>query len=136
VAPHHARRERRGLLLAVFAGGIVGTLARAEVARLLPASGDAWPWATFAVNCAGAFLIGLLVTRLQERLPPARFGRPFVGTGLCGALTTFSTFQVEILRIAHDGHVLLAAGYLVASVATGLVLVYAATAAVRRVRLT
>jgi CrcB protein len=120
----------------VFAGGVAGTLARAEVARLLPAHGDGWPWATFAVNCAGALLIGLVVTRLQERLPPGRFARPLVGTGLCGALTTFSTFQVEILRIARDGHVLLAAGYLLASVAAGLALVYAATAAVRRVRLT
>jgi CrcB protein len=71
---------------------------------------------------------------LQERLPPSTFRRPLLGTGFCGALTTFSTLQVELIRLARDGRTPLAAAYLAASVGAGLVSVYASTAAVRRVR--
>jgi CrcB protein len=128
------RGERYRLLLAIFAGGVVGTLARAGLARALPPSGAGWPWATFAVNAAGAFLLGALFTRLQERLPPSAFRRPFAGTGVCGALTTFSTLQIEVIRLGREGHAALALAYLVASLATGFGLLYLATAAVRRVR--
>lgn len=128
------RRERPRLLLAIFAGGVVGTLARAGLARAVPASGHGWPWATFAVNVAGAFVLGALFTRLQERLPPSAYRRPFAGTGLCGALTTFSTLQIEVLRLARHGQAGLAAAYLAASFALGFGLLYLATALARRVR--
>jgi CrcB protein len=125
---------RTGLHAAVFAGGVVGALARTELERLLPA-GNGWPWATFAVNVGGAALLGWLVTRLQERLPPTTFRRAFAGTGLCGALTTFSTLQLEVLRLGRDGRVGLAVGYLAASVAAGWLALYLATALTRRVPL-
>ena len=64
-----------------------------------------WPWATFVVNLAGAFILGWLLTRLAERTAPSRYWRFFAGTGFCGALTTFSTFQVETFEFARDGHV-------------------------------
>jgi fluoride ion exporter CrcB/FEX len=69
-----------------------------------PAPGR-WPWPTFAVNIAGALLLGYLITRLQERLPLSAYRRPLLGTGLCGALTTFSTMPVEVVRMleAHQG---------------------------------
>jgi len=57
--------------------------------------------------------------------------RPFVGTGFCGALTTFSTFQVQLVELGDDGHVALAAAYLAVSVAVGLA---AATAGARLAR--
>ena len=88
------RRE----LAAIFAGGFVGAVARAELAEALPPPG-AWPWATFIVNIAGAFLLGYFTTRLQERLPLSAYRRPLLGTGFCGALTTFSTMQLELLRM-------------------------------------
>jgi CrcB protein len=123
-------------LAAIFAGGCVGALARAGLAE---AAGDgssgAWPWATFAVNVAGALLLGYFVTRLQERLPPSRYRRPFLATGLCGALTTFSTVQIELLRMLDHGHTGLAAGYAAASVAAGFAAVWLATSVTRRVRL-
>jgi CrcB protein len=121
----------------VFAGGCIGALARAGLAEAAPGGdgGGAWPWATFAVNVLGAFLLGYFVTRLQERLPPARYRRPFLATGLCGALTTFSTVQIELLRMLDHGHVGLAIGYAAASVAAGFVAVAVATSVTRRVRL-
>jgi CrcB protein len=131
VQPH--RRVRQRLLLAIFAGGLAGALARVGLEQAWPATGHGWPWVTFAVNIAGTALLGYLVTRLQERLPPSTYPRPFLGTGLCGALTTFSTLQLEALELAHDGHVLLGAAYALVSVGAGLLAVHVATALVRRV---
>jgi CrcB protein len=86
------------------------------------------------VNVLGAALLGYFATRLQERLPPARYPRPFLTTGICGALTTFSTLQVELIRMLETGHAALALGYALASVAAGFVAVAVATALTRRVR--
>jgi CrcB protein len=129
-------RVDRRELVAVFAGGSLGTVARAELAEALPYTAGRWPWATFAVNVVGAFMLGYFTTRLQERLPLSSYRRPFVGTGVCGGLTTFSTMQVELLRMLDERDVSLAAAYALASVAAGFVAVTIATNLVRRVRLT
>ena len=121
-------------ILAIFAGGALGTLARAALGEAFPHPATAWPWPTFAVNIVAAFLLGYFVTRLQERLPLSSYRRPLLGTGLCGGLSTFSTMQVEILKML-DAHAWgLAAGYAAASIAAGYVAVQLATALVRRVR--
>jgi len=62
------------------------------------------------------------------------YRRPFLGTGLCGGLTTFSTMQVETLKMVEHGHYGLAAGYTAGSIGAGLVAVYVGTVLVRRVR--
>lgn len=121
-------------LLAIAVGGAVGALARVGLAQALASPPGSWPWATFAVNIAGAALLGYFVTRLQERLPLLPLGRPLLGTGLCGGLTTFSTVQIELLRMADRHHFGLAVGYLAASVACGYLAVFASSALVRRVR--
>jgi CrcB protein len=133
--PRLARPRTDGReVAAVFAGGALGTLARAALAEAFPHSATAWPWPTFAVNIVAAFLLGYFVTRLQERLPLSSYRRPLLGTGLCGGLSTFSTMQVEILDML-DAHAWgLALGYIAASVAAGYAAIYLATALVRRVR--
>jgi len=124
------RRE----LAAVFAGGAVGTAARAVVGTVFAGDPTQWPWPTFAVNIIGAFLLGYFTTRLLERLPLSSYRRPMLGTGLCGGLTTFSTMQVETVKML-DHHVYgLALGYTTASVAAGLTAIYVATTLVRRTR--
>jgi CrcB protein len=121
-------------LAAIFAGGAVGGLTRAGLVQWQPPQPGHWPWVTFLVNVAGAFMLGYFATRLQERLPLSAYKRPLLGTGLCGALTTFSTMQVELLRMVDRGAVGLALAYAVASVVAGFAAVWAATAMVRRVR--
>lgn len=121
---------------AIFAGGAIGAGVRTGLAELAPAHAGSWPWTTFAVNVAGCLLLGYFVTRLQERLPVTAYRRPLLGTGLCGALTTFSAFQLDLLRLLdHDriGLVLLYAG---ASIGAGFAGVLLGTAIVRRARLT
>lgn len=125
------RRE----LAAIFAGGAAGAVARAELGAALVAHADAWPWATFIVNVAGAFLVGYFTTRLQERLPLSAYRRPLLGTGFCGGLTTFSTMQVELLRMLDAGDIALALAYAAASAAAGFLAVTVATNLVRRARL-
>jgi len=131
--PRPRTRVQERLLLAIFAGGAIGALGRAGLEQALPATGQSWPWATFLANIIGAALLGYFITRLQERLPPSTYPRPLVGTGLCGALTTFSTLQVEVITLVRNGHLVLGVGYLVVSVVVGLLAVYVVTALVRRV---
>ena len=123
------------LRLAIVVGGVAGALARAALVHLIPPASHGWPWPTFAVNVSGTLLLGYFATRLGERLPPSTFRRPLLGTGFCGALTTFSTLQIELVRFVHDGRVVFAATYLAASLGAGLAVVYLATALTRRVPL-
>jgi CrcB protein len=120
--------------LSILAGGAVGALARAGVNEALPHARGAWPWSTFAVNLAGAAFLAWLTTRLTEMVAPTRYWRFLLGTGFCGALTTFSTFQVETIRLADDGYAGVAAGYAVASLLAGLAVAAGATVLARRHR--
>jgi fluoride exporter len=124
-------RVDRRELAAIFIGGCLGALARFGLVELLPPHPGSWPWATFIANVAGAFALGYLTTRLQERLPLSAYRRPFLGTGVCGGLTTFSTLQVELLDMLDHGSGGLALGYATASLAAGLVALAAATNVVR-----
>jgi CrcB protein len=124
------RRE----LAAIFLGGAAGALLRVWLGVSFTSAVDAWPWATFAINVSGSFALGYLATRLQERLPLSTYRRPLLATGFCGAYTTFSTMQVEILRMLDHGRYGLAGGYATASIAAGYLAVWLATATVRRAR--
>lgn len=123
-------------LAAIFAGGFIGALARAGLVEALPHDATSWPWATFIANVVGASLLGYFVTRLQERLPLSSYRRPLLGTGFCGALTTFSTLQVELLNMLDAGAVALALAYAAASIAAGFLAVTVATHITRRTRVT
>ena len=125
----HDKKE----LAAVFAGGAVGTAARAAVNALTSPGPNHWPWATFTVNIVGAFILGFVTTRLLERLPLSAYRRPLLGTGFCGGLTTFSTMQVETLQMIEQQEYGMAAAYSVVSVSAGLLAVYAASMLVRKV---
>jgi CrcB protein len=121
-------------LAAIFAGGFIGAILRAALSQSLTTPSGQWPWATFIVNMLGAALLGYLVTRLQERLPPSLYRRAFLGTGICGALTTFSTVMVELAKMLERSQLLLAGTYAAASLAGGFAAVFLTTKLVRRAR--
>lgn len=116
---------------AIFVGGAVGSVARAWVGLHLNGT-TAWPWGTFAVNVVAAFLLGYFSTRLLERLPVSNYQRPFLGTGICGGLSTFSTMQVEVVRLLQSGAWAIAVTYVVASIVVGYLALHLATSIVRR----
>ena len=118
--------------LAVFCGGALGALARAGLVEAWPPRPGHWPWATFAVNVAGAALVGWLASRYGGDLHGARYS--LWGSGFCGALTTFSTMQLELFQMLENDHAALALGYAAASIAVGVAAVSAGSALHRRVR--
>ncbi len=118
------RRE----LGAIFLGGALGAVLRAGLAEALPPTAGAWPWATFLVNIVGAALLGYWYTTL----PHTSYRRPLLTTGFCGALTTFSTVQLELVEMIDAGRLGVAILYLVTSVAAGLAGAQMATAVARR----
>ncbi len=122
-------------IAAIFVGGMIGALLRAHLAEAWAPEPGTWPWATFSVNLTGALLLGYMVTRMGERLSVSGYARPFVGTGLCGALTTFSAMQLELLEMIDSGAYALASLYAVSSVLLGLLAVGVSTGLVRRARL-
>ena len=116
----------------VAALGAIGSLARFHVGSMVAARWPSdFPFGTFVVNLTGGFVLGWLLTRLAERTAPSRYWRPLIGTGFCGALTTFSTFQVETFQLARGGHVALAVAYPLVSIAAGLALAVAGAMAAR-----
>jgi fluoride exporter len=91
------------IFLAVLAGGMIGAPVRYLVDRAIQARHDTvFPWGTLVVNLSGSAVIGFLIGAQRHLgLPPVVFG--LLGTGLCGGLTTFSTFSYETLRLLEDG---------------------------------
>lgn len=129
-----ARADRRELA-AIFAGGMVGAVLRVWVGQQFTSTAPHWPWATFIINVTGSAALAYFATRLQERLPLSTYRRPFLGTGFCGAYTTFSTMQVEILKMLEHNRYGLAVGYAAASIVAGYFAIWGMTALVRRSRL-
>jgi CrcB protein len=119
---------------AIFLGGTVGGLLRVWLSRAFTSAGADWPWAIFTINITGSFALAYFATRLQERLPQSTYRRPLLGTGFCGAYTTFSTMQIEILQMLDDDRYALAIGYATASVTAGYMAIWIGTAMVRRTR--
>jgi CrcB protein len=106
--------------LLVVAGGMVGAPLRHLTDRAVRSRCDSdFPWGTFAVNVVGSLVLGLLTGAALAGAAGSEL-RLLLGTGLCGALTTYSTFSYETLRLAESGARLQAAVNAAASVAAGL----------------
>jgi CrcB protein len=107
-------------LLLVALGAVVGAPLRYLTDRLIQARHDTiFPWGTLAVNVAGSLILGFLAgAAAAGRLNPVIF--TVLGSGFCGALTTFSTFGYETLRLAEDGSRLLATANIAINLFAGL----------------
>jgi fluoride exporter len=110
------------LVLAVIAGGgVLGALARSGLATAWPHAPGAFAWSTFVINATGCLLIGVLMVLVTEVWPKQRYIRPFVGVGILGGYTTFSTYIVDIL---HTTRPVTALAYLAGTLVAALVAVW------------
>jgi CrcB protein len=91
------------LLGTIAVGGIVGALARHGLAALLPHAPGQWPWATWLANVSGCLLIGVLMVLVTDVWPGRRYLRPFLGVGVLGGYTTFSTAVVDVRQLVDGG---------------------------------
>ena len=128
--PARARLDARELA-AVFAGGMIGVLPRSVLAQTLSAGPGQWPWATFAVNMAAAFALGAIAAAIARREPLALYRRALLASGVCGALSTFSTLMLELAHMLEQGYAALALAYAAASLAGGLAAVHVASRLIR-----
>ncbi|MEU7281810.1 CrcB family protein [Streptomyces sp. NPDC045431] len=127
------RNEELVVVGAVAAGGALGAAGRYGVSLAWPAAPGGFPWATLGINGVGCALIGVLLVVITEGgVPVHRLVRPFLGTGVLGGFTTFSTYAVDIERLLRRGETATALAYLAATVLVALAGVWAAARLTRR----
>jgi fluoride exporter len=124
--------HRAWMLVAVALGGALGTMARYELALAEPVGSGRFPWATFGANVAGSLVLGIAVVVWADQRTATGVARAFVAVGICGGLTTFSTWMVESVLLTRDGDSGLAAVYLVLSLLAGFAAVALGVTAARR----
>ncbi|MFI9718175.1 fluoride efflux transporter FluC [Streptomyces sp. NPDC052396] len=128
-----ARARGQGpVVCAVSVGGGLGAAARYAAGLWWPTPGHAFPWTTLGINAVGCALIGVLLVTIAERGTPHPLARPFLGTGVLGGFTTFSTYAVDIQQRLAGGHPAAALGYLAGTLAASLAAVWLAATATRR----
>jgi fluoride exporter len=111
-----------GLVLAVVAaGGVIGAELRYGTGLLFPSTPSQFPWATVAVNVIGGFGIGVLMAVLARTARPHPLVRPFLGVGVLGGFTTFSTYSTDTYRLIDAGRPELALGYAALTLVAALV---------------
>ena len=113
------------VLAMISAGGVLGALARYGLATAFPHQPDRFPWATFTINVSGCFLIGVLMVLITETWRTHRLVRPFLGVGVLGGFTTFSTYIVDIQHTVTAGAARTALAYLAGTLLAALAAVWA-----------
>jgi CrcB protein len=126
-----ARARQWDVLAVVSLGGGLGSVARYGLARAWPTPDGGFPWATFTTNVLGSLALGLLMVYVVEVWPPARYRRPFLGVGIIGGFTTFSTWMNESRGLLATGHFALADAYALTSLIAGLAAVWTGVALAR-----
>ncbi|HEX2419350.1 MAG TPA: CrcB family protein [Micromonosporaceae bacterium] len=121
------------VLAAVAAGGALGSAARYGIGLVWPATPGGFDWPTFTANAIGCGLIGVLMVLVTEVQVGHPLLRPFLGTGVLGGFTTFSTYAVGVTSLVGAGQPMVAAGYLVGTVVTAMVATWCGMTATRLV---
>jgi CrcB protein len=119
------------VLLVIAAGGALGGAARWGLLVAVPPTAAGLPWATWLANVTGAFGLGLLMVLVLDVWPPSRYVRPFLGVGVLGGYTTYSTYMLDVRTLLAQGEVPRAFGYLVGTLVTGLLAVWLGVLAAR-----
>lgn len=128
------RREVDGwLVAAVSLGGVLGAEARYGLGELIPHRPHEFPWATLLINTLGCLLIGVLMVVITEVVRPHRLVRPFLGVGILGGFTTFSTASVDAVVLADAHRPGAAAAYVLLTLLGALAAVWIAVGTTGRV---
>ncbi|MEV4142506.1 CrcB family protein [Amycolatopsis sp. NPDC049691] len=125
---------RWDVLAAIGAGGALGSLARYGLSVAIPHARGEFAVATLLTNVLGCLLIGVLMALLTTTARPHHLLRPFLGVGILGGFTTFSTFVTDTLDAATTGRILASFAYALASVVCCLAAVTAGLTATRAIR--
>ena len=121
---------RRFAVIAV--GGVLGSWMRWRLSVWFPVSPGTFPTTTLAVNLVGSALIGVVLVLFLDRQPPRLLSHSFLGTGILGAFTTFSTFTIESAELLRQSKPLTAFVYVIASVVGGVFVALASMRVTRR----
>ena len=127
----HLLRDRWDVLLVISAGGALGSLARWALGEAIPHGPGEVAWATWLANVSGAFLLGVLMVFVLDVWPSRRYARPFLGVGVLGGYTTFSTYMLDTRDLLAAGELPAALGYLFGTLLTGLLAVWLGVVLVR-----
>jgi CrcB protein len=119
------------VLAVIGAGGALGSLARWAVSSALPYGNGDLAWATLVVNVTGSLLLGVLMALVLGPWAARRYVRPFLGVGVLGGYTTFSTYELDARGLLAAGHPAVALAYLLGSVLAGLAAIAVGLAAGR-----
>jgi CrcB protein len=106
-----ARAEGR-ILAVISLGGVIGAVGRYEAGLWWPTRSDAMPWTTLGINVLGSALLAVVIVVATELWTDRPWLRPFLGTGVLGGFTTFSTFALDNRRLLSNGHASVAASYI------------------------
>lgn len=126
---HHRRWD---VALVIAAGGALGGTMRHGVSVVLDERFEGFPWGTFVANVTGALALAVLMVYLLEVWRPGRYLRPFLGVGVLGGFTTFSTYMNETRVLLQGGQPLVAFAYVGATLLVGLLLTWAGLRLTRR----
>lgn len=124
--------ENATVLVVIAAGGALGAAARYQIGQGWPTPPGAFPGSTLAINVLGCALIGVLMVLITEVWSSRRLLRPFLGTGVLGGFTTFSTYTVDIQRLVAGAHAGTALLYLALTPTGALLAVWATATTTRR----
>lgn len=128
-----SQRHQWDLLLAAAAGGVLGAEGRYGIGLALTHRGQQFPWSTVVINASGCLLIGALMVVLLELTSPHRLLRPFLGVGVLGGYTTYSSFAVDVQRLVLAHRPAVAVSYVVTTLLVGAAAVWLSTVATQAV---
>jgi len=117
-------RGRGDILAAIAVGGALGSLARWSLAEALPHGPRDFVWSTFTANVTGSLALGVLMALMVDVLAHTRLIRPFLGVGVLGGYTTFSTYMLDARTLLAEGRAGVALAYVAATLVTGLLAVW------------
>lgn len=125
-------RRNAAVLAAIAVGGVLGAEARYALSLVVSADASLL-WPTLVANGSGCLVVGILMVVLLELTAPHWLVRPFLGIGVLGGYTTFSSYAVEVQVLLEQGRLWPAVGYLAVTPVLAIASCWAGMAVARAV---